>query len=679
MQKEGVVFDIMRYLIFALVAIITIGFLVWITLSVKIAPMRVFCWIAFLAGLANPWAALVCIVFLGPLCLLDSGSTYRLVQTEVFLQGAFLGYFCRWANGFFNTKFNQLSIFACLSWLLCFGVIASSVPGIQLLFWSDESSKINLNIDHVIYSFGTWPAWSLRSAYNWMTGLLLAWMVSKMVTLKRAKVLLIAGSVGTFLASCIGLFELIDVISLGKWRLQNMDPLHREARRLVGFAGHAGWFAEWIVLTWPGLLFIWGRKQFQKILFCVMISVIALALFLTLARAGWLAGATGGVMMAFFLCYRKSLSLKTLLWITLGIFLLMGITVALNSDAFLNRFYRILDFEDRKNYWISSLHLARWFPKGVGIGLHAIVYESRFFPFHELWQSDHVTAHNTWLHVWVEQGPFQAIVLLIGMLGILGFVGWKVCEFQGERSVVLFCFWLIILAVFVESWAQYLGFIRVVELMVWMSVGSALGIIRNMNIRKTIEKNSLSISHAPKNLSWIINMRNAVILGLGGTASMLVAQHHAQKNMAYPPPRPFIIEEEGSLGIWTANRWRFPIDPRWCGVELTVWGGKIPQDVVAHVPNHSPHKFHLEPGAYQGLWFDFYPNREASALTPFHWLEIECAQTWVPSEIDPSSDDHRRLGVYISGLRPFYCDDDPKRPTAQTWKESIGGMTPRIE
>jgi hypothetical protein len=300
------------------------------------------------------------------------------------------------------------------------------------------------------------------------------------------------------------------------------------------------------------------------------------------------------------------------------------------------------------------------------LGLHFTVYESLFTAFHSFWQYDHATAHNTWLHVWVEQGPVAFGLLAFGALALLG-LGWRgFRRSKGKRRLALGLVGLALVGVLVESLAQYLAYVRVVEVFVWVMVGSLVGLLRKGlgPVSESLERpvsvpsgESSGEAEAdsagpgfPRWLGW-------AVLGVAGAGAIWVGESHAARWARLPPPRNLAGDMVEGLHVWTGSAWRFPVDPRWCGVEFMVHAKAVPQEIEVQAPWNRPVRLRLAPGKDRDVRFTWPARESVRPWTSLRWVKVEGARTWVPAVLEPGSEDRRALGVYIHRLRALGCEE----------------------
>jgi len=684
-----------------------------------------FYFLVLIVGRVNPWWALIGVAILGPLSLLSPGSTHRLLAIDVLLTGALVGHVVRGLrSAHLRPLYTDSSLrpvapgepdpppagyWPHLGWILAFGILATALPGLQVGFVSSEPKLVYFHwmvrIEEAVHGYPTSPWWPVRSAFNWISGLLICWVAFQWATPRRVRVLLLyAGAVLT-LACLVGLGSRFHIWDLDAWRRPNPDYFHMRFHRLNGLAGHAGWMAEWIVLTGPGLLLLWGPGRKRRIASAGAGAIVALTLLLTLARAAWLAAALV-VVVLILLRFRSFRLSRKATAIGLGVVaVVFAISLAVGSRSLLFRLSHATDFRDRLNYVASTAHLLRLSPLGLGIGMHGLIYDSLFAPVHRFWQFDHSTAHNTWLHLAAEQGPMQAALVALGGLALL-IAAWRAWRrADPERRPLLLVLLLVFVGLAAESMAQYLPLIRAVEAMIWILAGCLIRLSRDVatgaiatpatSVASTPSMESSSSnddfvirdssfatpflpSHFPlrtSRSSWV----GALILLAGAVPAVVVAAYHARRDASEPYPRALLLGDDGqTVETWTTPVWRFPIEPDWCGIEFSLICSRYPQDVEILLPDNAPYRAHFDVDEQRGFWFAFRPATPVDAFTPLRWMEIRSIRPWTPALSDPGATDRRRLGIYVIGLRPFYCDADPRRPDTQEWTESVGGMVPML-
>lgn len=660
------------------------------------APLRALYLLALFMGVIRPWWGLTAIAFLGPLSLLDPGKTHRLLQTDAFVIGSILGYLRTWRMAAAPPDDVRKSpagdsghggIWSFWALALWIGMAASAFPAVWYLAAAPDFRPpgpfVWETLSWTLFGPATMPTWGLRSVFNWTTGILIAWVACKEATPEKAKSLLLFGALGTVAACVVGLASYVGFFSLEGWRADNPDLARMSAHRLMGLAGHSGWFAEWIVLTWPGLLLLFPGGPRRKALSALGLALVMTALLLTMARAGWLSAIVAGSLAVLFYGRRRLLQYKGYIgFLAAAGFVVVALGLLLAGSQLLPRLQNLLRFQDRWNYYISTYHLLAISPVGTGLGMHFMTYESLFTPFHVFWQYDHVTAHNTWLHVLVEQGPWQALLLGAGVAGVFvrGWSGYK--RSSGETRRILFVLSLAFTGVMVESLAQFVGYIRVAEIMTWVLGGAMIGLTRldrpvigSPSAPATDPPIAAGFAPVSRRLSGARKVARLGWLLVGFSILMAAAAGGFQyrRLTSSPLPRPLEWDfDYAAFHLWTGKEWRFPVDPAWGGVEFTALAKTVPQDLVIEAPGNDPLHLHLEPRQRAILRFTWKPKKGGGAFRSLHWLKVTCSATWVPAKVEAGSVDVRRLGVYVERLRGLFRDGDPRRPESQWWRESDG-------
>jgi O-antigen ligase len=285
---------------------------------------------------------------------------------------------------------------------------------------------------------------------------------------------------------------------LADWGLLSLDwlrPTWEHGYRTFRFqsvATNSGWYAMWLVLILPflaGAAFFPGTglgRGWRWMARAVFILGAA-ALFFTVARGGWLAGLLGcGLTSGLALrAWLRDKGFRRRGWMTAGacvlvlLILVGGLAIAAKHDRRIGiRLQTLLDASGRVDIWRVSLRLWRERPL-LGVGLGNYYQSTLTLPPRESFKDGKAkgTAHNTYLHVLTERGPFA----LAALLTIVLVAAWRVGKRPSERrdagrvdwwmasALGMFTAWL------VYGTVQYMFVLRLHDLSFWALTALALG------------------------------------------------------------------------------------------------------------------------------------------------------------------------------------------------------------
>jgi hypothetical protein len=616
---------------------------------------KVACLLTFGIGFFNPVRGLLLIALLAPLALLDHGKTHMLVVLEALALGIVAGDFVRWVPGSrLGNRVIHWGLWPHFLAGLFVLLLSSSLVGAQLVWLREHffgESGWRARFTSMFFLSATAPEWSLKSLWNWTLSMAVAVVAARRMDelalarwLKLAALSMLAACVLALAAWVAQRFPGWTYFSLDQLRFQNPDPV--QAGRLQGTAGHPGWFAQWLIVAWPGLLLWWAPGADRRNGLILAAGAVALlTLLLTAARACWLGFAVSALVGGFFLArHYPAARAKLPLLIGVGAALLvLGTLVA--GPFLLHRLENLLRAQDRLNYYITGLIFFREHPFGLGLGTHYQFYGWLIPPGFRWGQFDFVDSHNLILHTLIENGPFVPLMMLAGALGVGLEVrsAWSYTPNPDERKIIGAA-GLALIGLAVVSFAQYIVYIRVIELSLWILCGAVVGCCRR--------KRSLMEAR-------IDSPRGLRLLLACGLAAALTASMNSSRTYAGEVPRARDLDPEGNLSLWIDRRWRVAVTEDVDRIEFHLLRKASP--VWGHVtwPDGTVEPFHLIPGpmdrpgtqreASQHFRFER-PARVASPLAAPQWLIIDAAPAWSPADFDPDSDDTRDLGVYIGGL-----------------------------
>ncbi len=622
-------------------------------LSVGTMESRLTYLLVFVLGFLNPLWAFYGLALLGPLCLLDQGKGHILAVLEVLPLGMIAGELWRLrssapppGDGFEELERHRAppplrhgpwpGLLAGLFLLLT----ASSLVGWQLVLFKQYASPPPVpgwleRLGVIFYGAATHPEWSIKSLWNWGTGIALALILAQRATPVAIARFLKLGAIGLTAACFMSLLDYLGAISLTHIRAVNPDPL--QFGRMQGLAGHPGWFAQWIVLFWPGIFLWWedGRTK-RNTLLVAAAALVAVALVLAAARAAWL-GVGVAAALAIVYIVRRDPSRRRPLLLAGGAAALVLLAVGVFAgEAVLDRMSHLLRAQDRANYYITTLFFLREYPLGLGLGLHATFYDWIITPFFRWAQHDHVTAHSLWLHTLAENGPVVPVVLagIVALAALDIRRGWKRAA-ERDRAILLAAA-LALGGILVVGFAQYILYIRVVELTIWGLAGCLIGWMRRVGFRSADE---LGEWWSPR------------LLLVLAAAAVLTASFQARRIYTHTFP-PYMERnwEDRTLQFWTGGEWWTPVNPDVDTVRFSLYRGPLPGIVHIDWPDGTSETVRFD--AEESRHFEF--RQEAR---PANWTEhppklrLRVRPDWVPANVLPGSQDQRRLGVYMSGLR----------------------------
>ncbi|MCC7391293.1 O-antigen ligase family protein [Candidatus Sumerlaeota bacterium] len=620
-------------------------FLIWISQGGTMEG-RVTHVVAFFISLTNPIWGIYALALTGPLYLTDQSNTHMLGVLETIAVGVIAGelrlhgrpVIDMTASG--RAEPNNLRVHwglwpFYLTGLLCI-LAAAALPGIIMLFFKERTAPyydgpIRDFLNWTIFGPTTSAEWTVKCLWNWATSCALATIFAR-----RANTLVVArwlklGAVGLIVACVMGLLDWKGLLTLEHIRRVNPDPL--QADRLQGPAGHPGWFGQWIVLMWPGILLWWsaGRTK-RNVVIGAALGVVLITLVLTAARAAWL-----GCMVAAFCgaihalsTYPRMKKKIALAFVVAGVLALVGVIVG--GDVLMNRLVHLLRTDDRANYYVTGLLFLREKPFGIGLGMHYHLYEWLITPFYRWSQMDHVDSHSLWLQTLIECGPFMPLVLLAGVVGVaLEFVKSRML-FDPPSRTILVAVGISFVGLLTISIAQYLPYIRVVELCTWLCAGAIVGLCRKARCRVDGEVESWS--------------GRRILLASGACAIFVATTHHADVDPGNMP-RIKITAPDGKLQLWTGREWRTPVNSDIDEVTFALYRKGTASAVEIVWPDGKREELTLAPEERRVFTHRMAPTTD-------HWtrkqdfLIIRSSTLWTPHNDDEKSEDRRHLGVYIS-------------------------------
>jgi O-Antigen ligase len=622
---------------------------------------RILYLLSFLISAINPVWGLYGLALMAPMFLRDPGSLHLLAGLEIFVLGIFtaelrlLGHSIEGvdasarSNPQFSLGPNHPKVFWGLWPYLLVGLVvillASSLVGIQLILFreqpypltqSDWINRLFTFFDRTFYGSGTEPEWAFKSLWNWTTGALLA-----VVAARRANPLVVArwlklAGISLFAASALSLLDWMQWLPLTHIRPINPDPLH--VGRLQGTAGHAGWYAEWIVIAWPGLLLWWSHGRLKRNLgLSAAIALVGLCLILTAARASWLGAFVAGVAGCLYIAWTFPHTRRFLPHAGAIILLTLIAGFFLGGDIIQERVAHLLRAQDRANYYITGWFFLSEHPFGLGLGTHYQFYEWTFTPFYRWAQLDHVTSHSLWLHTLIENGPaIPSLLFAIIAAGALELKkSWHL--FEPHTRTILFALFLALVGIFTVGIAQYIFYLRIVEIATWIACGFLIGMCRKKRCRME--------SDNPVDSHW-----GPRVLLVCGALALMTASLNAHRIYTGQMPRLLGHDKEGNLTFWTGSQWRTPVNRDIDGISFSLYRTALPVWGTITWPDGSMEPFHLQPEETKAFTYSQEAG-DANWLAEPQWLVIKAQPLFTPADNLPDNTDNRGLGVYITSMK----------------------------
>jgi hypothetical protein len=267
---------------------------------------------------------------------------------------------------------------------------------------------------------------------------------------QRFEYLFIGVLAGAVLSVFAGLLNFYELISLDF--LRDLDPHVNPFEtqiRLQSFFGHPGWFAEYVTITIPYVIFLLLRFRSRSLQLCIILVLLILteaALILSQARAGWITYPL--TLLACWVLYYTSQAkltdnlFKAIKRVALSLPLTIALSIAL--VALLNTTFSI-DRSDRNSLvervgqvFNASDRISLW-REGYDLGLEAPLIGLGYDSFH--WRAQQLAANpNSKISVnpTPEHNlptPHNLYATLFATLGIVGLFLW--CAMTTYTSALL--------------------------------------------------------------------------------------------------------------------------------------------------------------------------------------------------------------------------------------------------
>ena len=289
---------------------------------------------------------------------------------------------------------------------------------------------------------------------------------------------------GLLIAIISGILDFHKVIDLTFFRPLNPDIQRFGYNRLMSLFYHSDWFAQYMIVLAPFFLapfFINGEKGKKGTI--LLGFLILYAVIFTYQRAAWFAFLAslfvlilfgGGRFIRRFNLRRLLFIFFIILFILLAGFYALFLTRAGVLTSLAKRAQQTFFYEDRTRIWHQALLLYEKKPLfGVGAGNYYYSHRSTFPPGHPYYRFDKVNAHNTYLQLLTERGPFALILFLILLYYAMraGVLVFRKSEVGSKKRIISGAAVASLTAFAVYGMAQYIFYIRIVELIFWFVLG----------------------------------------------------------------------------------------------------------------------------------------------------------------------------------------------------------------
>lgn len=644
-------------------AVAAIAIFFYFILSVGTGETRLGYLTAAAIGIVNPVWSLYALAFMGWMYLEPAGVYHMHVMVDALAMGALLGELRLSACN--HSERRNWGLWSATAIALLLLIWASAFPGMLLARFHEADSEgagwLTFTARKAIWGWEGDYQWPLRAGFNWTVGVSLAFVAARRATPQTIARFFLFGAVGLVAACIVGLIDFAALQTKNnQWailtEIRRPNDFLIQTGRFQGTAGHAGWFAEWIVVMWPGFLFALskgGRRT--RVLAAAGLVLVAWCLVLTGARAAWLGALAGATVAAIFALWKFRVRRGVLLMAAGGVLLLVFVTAALASQAIADRFGNLLRVSDRMNYVASAAIFLREQPLGIGLGLHTIQYSAWFTPHFHYYQADHVTSHNHYLHLLVENGPFVLALFLAGMvaLAVQGIRGLR--RLDRDAALALMACAAVVAGMLVDGLAQYFFYIRAIEYAFWIAVGFAVGICARQ----------APVSSASARLRIGLLVAAAI-----AAMTMLVAHSRRDITLHYPRPWDLACDEvRCNWTKWMPWRLRVPIEPDAVAVSFHLYRKGLPAQALVTWPDGARERFRMGAEGWRAMWRDLDPAGDAPRLAPRRWLDIEVDTAFTPAKWDPAVGEFRPLGLYVHEFNVWYpwnvAEADALRPQSE--------------
>lgn len=327
--------------------------------------------------------------------------------------------------------------------------------------------------------------------------------------------------IGAIISCAIGVLDYYQLLNLDNFR--NLDPLVNQGgqSRLQSVFGHPGWFAEFITVSIPYILygFIHQNHRSQKYLLLAALVLCEIGLILAQARSGWIVYPLTLMFCWIFFYYlngetskriqvswRKTFAvlLSVPLTILVSVIVVAGAnnlgekTVSKETQQLTDRAKRVLQLSDRTTPWMDGINVGLESP-WVGVGyqayrVHANILEwtpdtiLRTSQIDRKKRNTYPTEHNFYITTFVS-------------VGLIGLLLWGLLCFQTALVLVKdtivnkapenIPYLLSLISFHIYGLAQSMQYIPVVWFLVFLPFARAIFVSREVNAKTSMAKVSV--------------------------------------------------------------------------------------------------------------------------------------------------------------------------------------------
>tara|TARA_B100000029_G_scaffold516106_1_gene626915 strand:- start:4163 stop:6304 length:2142 start_codon:yes stop_codon:yes gene_type:complete len=354
---------------------------------------------------------------------------------------------------------------------------------------------------------------------------------------------------------------------------------------------------------------------------------------------------------------------KQLLWSALGVTVIVAVAVISRWEAVMNYLPTVL--QHRWQLTLTAMRMAASEPIfGVGI--------SQFYPLSEQFSSPEFLTLNDSTYLGARTNTHNYFLQVAAELGILGFIAfvlslytplrssWKHIKFPRNNWLLtgtfagVVCFLLTCLA------GQPL-IIAIVGYPFWIALG-LLGALNNMahQTKHSTEAQALFSRHAPGHAR---TPRIIVITGTLIVATLTFAKATRDRNDVDLTRIDYGFYDWETVGGIAPVPLRAGTEYRWSRENATIFlpgnteeitvplraaAGVSGQAITVTIKtnDHTANTTVLE----DDLWHQVVIPLTTNGHQDFHRVDFNVFPTWIPSAVDPNSNDHRQLGVMVGEI-----------------------------